>query len=180
MIVNVTAEEEPVPGVVTVMLAVPAVAIFAAGTGAVNEVALTYVVVSPVPFQLITELLVKLVPVAVSVNADPPAMAVFGVTELSTGTGGLCTINASAVEVPAPAVETVILSVPAVVIFAAGTIAVNEVALTNVVVSAVVFQLMVDVLVKLVPVAISVKAELPAITDAGATEVRVGLAGEPL
>ena len=132
-------------------------------------------VVNAAPFQLITELLIKLLPVAVSVKPALPATVVFGEMELSIGTGTGCTTNARADEVPTPAVATVILSVPAVVIFAAGKVAVNEVALTKVVVNAVPFQLTVEVLVKLVPAAVSVNAALPAITEVGDTAVNVGL-----
>jgi hypothetical protein len=129
VIVNITADEAFAPGVTTVIFAVPAATIFIAGIVAVSVVEFTKFVVTAEAFQLIAELLVKLDPVAVSVNAVPPAVIVLGDTELSIGTGGLCTTNARAAEMPAPEVETVILSVPAEAIFAAGTIAVNEVAL---------------------------------------------------
>jgi hypothetical protein len=65
----------PGAGVNTVMLAVPAVAMLAAGTVAVNCVLLTNVVASALPFQLMLLPLTKLVPVAVSVKAVPPALA---------------------------------------------------------------------------------------------------------
>ncbi len=81
---------------------------------------------------------------------------------------------------PTPDVDTEILSVPAVEIFVEGTVAVSEVALIKEVVRADPSQFMVDVFVKLVPVAVIVKAVLPAMTELGETELSVGLAGEPL
>ncbi len=65
----------------------PAVAIFADGTVAFKDVELTNVVVSAVPFQVITEVFKKLVPVAVIVNEALPAKTVLGVIELSVGAG---------------------------------------------------------------------------------------------
>jgi hypothetical protein len=50
------------------MLAVPAIAAFAAGMEAVSCVALTKVVACAVPFQLTTASLVKFVPFTVSVK----------------------------------------------------------------------------------------------------------------
>lgn len=59
----------------TVTDAVPAVAMSLAGTAAVNCVALPNVVVSATPFQCTAEVLMKFVPVTVSVKAAPPALA---------------------------------------------------------------------------------------------------------
>lgn len=174
LIVNVTAPVVVAPGVTTVTLAVPAVAMLAAGTLALSEVTLTNVVVSAVPFQLIVEPLTKLLPVAVSVNVAPPAVAELGDTEDNTGAGAACTTNETAADVPTVGVVTVTGTVPAVAIFAAGTTAVNEVALTNVVVRAAPFQFITDVLVKLVPVAVRVKEAPPAVAADGDTEVNVG------
>ena len=174
--VNVTPLEVTAPGVETVTEAVPAFAIFAAGTIAVNEVALIYVVESGVPFQLTEEVLVKFVPVAVSVKAVPPAVAVFGDIDVSDGLSiTVFTRNAREDEVPAPVVVTAILSVPAVAIFAAGTIAVKELPLTKVVLSAVPFQLMVELPVKLVPLAVRVKDGSPAFAVLGDIDVSVGI-----
>ncbi len=77
----------PGAGVNTVISAVPVATIFAAGTVAVNCVALTKVVANAVPFQLIVEPLIKLVPVAVNVNAALPALAEEGDIELNVGAG---------------------------------------------------------------------------------------------
>src|ERR1035441_6007491 len=66
------------PSPATVMLAVPAVAMSAAGTLAVNWDALTNVVASGAPFHCTLELAVKLAPVTVKVKAAPPGAAALG------------------------------------------------------------------------------------------------------
>ncbi len=71
----------------TVTAAVPAVAIRLPGTNAVNCVAFTNVVVSAVPFQLITEPFIKLLPVTAMVNAGSPAVALAGEMKPATGSG---------------------------------------------------------------------------------------------
>src|ERR1039457_941503 len=63
------------PSPATVMLAVPAVAMSAAGTLAVNWDALTNVVASGAPFHCTLELAVKPAPVTVRVKAAPPGAA---------------------------------------------------------------------------------------------------------
>jgi hypothetical protein len=71
--------EIPPPGLGfdTVIEAVLALAMFAAGTAAVSCELFTKIVVSGVPFQLIVDLETKPVPFTVSVKLDPPgAMAV--------------------------------------------------------------------------------------------------------
>jgi hypothetical protein len=86
---KVRALDVPPPGVglITVTDAVPTVAMSLAGTEAVTFVPLRYVVVSPVPFQFTIDPETKSVPVTVSVNAAPPAMAVVGESELAFGSG---------------------------------------------------------------------------------------------
>ena len=106
----------------------PAAAILAAGTAADNCVGLTYVVTSEVPFHLMVELVTKLVPVAVKVNAPEPAIAVLGSMLVKVGTGlVLVIVNVSALLVPPPGngVNTVTGAVPVEAILAAGTIAVS-------------------------------------------------------
>jgi len=85
-IVNVCAFDIPPHGVTTVIEAVPAVAMKAAGTVAVSCVAETNVVVSAVPFHLTVEPDTKLVPFTVNVNCAPPAVAQVGLSELIVGT----------------------------------------------------------------------------------------------
>jgi hypothetical protein len=62
-------------GFTTVTDAVPALAMSLAGIEEVNLVALTYVVVSPVPFHCTLEVGANFVPFTVRVKATPPAAA---------------------------------------------------------------------------------------------------------
>lgn len=61
---------------------VPAVARSEAGTGAVNWLALTSVVVSAVPFHRIRAPVAKPDPLAVIVKPCPPTVAVLGLTKV--------------------------------------------------------------------------------------------------
>ena len=80
VIVNVFAGEGPPPGpgLTTLTLAVPCVAMSAAVICAVSCVALAKVVTRVVPFQVICEVEMKFAPVTVSVNAAPPTAALAG------------------------------------------------------------------------------------------------------
>lgn len=79
----------PPPGVglKTVTVVTPPVAMSDAGTAAVNCVALTNIVVSEVVFHFTTEVLTKLVPLTVKVNAAPPVIAEVGEIVATVGTG---------------------------------------------------------------------------------------------
>ena len=77
----------PGAGLKTVTLAVPAAATSAAVIVAVSCVLLTKVVVRSPPFHLTTEVLMKLVPVTVSVNAALPAAIPLGLKLASVGAG---------------------------------------------------------------------------------------------
>src|ERR1035437_8209171 len=120
------------PSPATVMLAVPAVAMSAAGTLAVNWDALTNVVASGAPFHCTLELAVKLAPVTVKVKAAPPGAAALGLRLASEAAGVVEMDSTSTLEVRGPVLETVILAVPGAAIKAADTCAVNCVALTPV------------------------------------------------
>ena len=88
LIVNDTAlDVPPEPGLVTVTVAVPAVAISAAAIAAVNCVALTKVVVLAAPLNFTTEVETKPVPFRVRVKAAPPAVAPVGEREVAVGAG---------------------------------------------------------------------------------------------
>ncbi len=115
----------------TVTLPVPTVAMSAVPIAAVNCVALTKAVVRVEPFHCTTEPLTKLVPFTVRVKADPPAVADEGLRPVIVG-NGLLMVKVCAPEVPPPGagLETVTLTVPAVVMSEAGIDAVNCVALT--------------------------------------------------
>ncbi len=78
VIVNVTAFDVAAQGFVTVIEAVPAVAIREAGTVAVSWVDETNVVASAVAFHFTVEVETKFVPVTVNVNCAPPAVAQLG------------------------------------------------------------------------------------------------------
>src|SRR5438093_12620278 len=85
--------EAPPPGVgfTTVIDAVPATAIFAAGTVAVSCELLTNVVASGVPFQLTVAPETKPVPLTVSVKSGPPGATAEGTSGwLTNGTGFVC------------------------------------------------------------------------------------------
>ena len=72
---------------VTVTVAVPAVAISAAMIAAVNFVVLTNVVVLVAPLNFTTDVDTKSVPFTVRVKAAPPAVALVGEREVSVGAG---------------------------------------------------------------------------------------------
>lgn len=100
----------------------------AADIVAVNVVAEIYVVVRFAPFQRTTEPGKKLVPMTVSVNAGPPAVAVAGLKVVVVGTG-LFSAKVRAVDVPPPGVglNTVTDAVPALAISVAVIAAVKRV-----------------------------------------------------
>jgi hypothetical protein len=102
-IVNVCAFDVPPHGVTTVIEAVPAVAMRAAGTVAVSCVAETNVVVSGVPFQFTVEPETKLVPFTVNVNCEPPAVAQVGLSEPIVGTARIVITSVALAELQEPA-----------------------------------------------------------------------------
>ena len=71
------------PGICTTICTVPALAMFDAGTAAVNWALLTKVVGSALPFQRIFAPETKPFPVAVMVNPAPPAVALAGLRNVS-------------------------------------------------------------------------------------------------
>jgi hypothetical protein len=178
-IANVDAVEVPPPGagLVTVMFALPAVAMSDAGTAALNCEALAKVVGSAVPFQLTVEVDTKLLPLTVSENAAPPAVAPVGAMPAMVGAGLVLTmVNTDAPDDPPPGAGelTVTLAVPAPAMSLAGTDAVSCASLMNVVVSAVPFQLTVEDATKPVPLTVSVNALPPAVVLAGARLLMAG------
>ena len=83
LILNVSALEAVLPGFTTVTLALPTFATRLPGTAAVNCAALTKVVVSGEPFHCTVAPETKLEPLTVSVNAGPPTVAPFGLSEVN-------------------------------------------------------------------------------------------------
>ena len=117
-IVNVCAFDVPPHGVTTVIDAVPAVAMRAAGTMAVSCVAETNAVASGLPFQFAVEPETKLVPLTVSVNCGPPAVAQVGLSELIVGTARIVItkVAVAVLQGVAPLLAVIVtLVVPAVV-----------------------------------------------------------------
>jgi hypothetical protein len=89
------------------------------------------------PFQRMADVIAKFVPVAVNMNAAPPAVTLVGEIELSVGTGFVAVIvNVTEAEVPPPgvALKTVTAAVPVAAMSVAGIAARSCVVLTNVVV----------------------------------------------
>jgi hypothetical protein len=173
---NADALDDVPPGFTTVMLTLPCVAIRLAVTAAVSCVALTSVVGSAVPFQSTVAPERKPVPLTVSVKAGPPAVAEVGLRLVITGAAGLIVKVAAADEAP-PGFITTTLATPAAEIRFAGTAAVNCVALTKVVVSAVLFHFTPAPDTKPVPLTVKVKAGPVAVADGGLRLLMAG--GEP-
>ena len=119
----------------------------------------------------------KLVPVAVRVNAAPPALALAGDIAVIVGTA-LLIGNVQAVDVPPPGAGfvTVTIADPELLISLAGTWAVSCVELTKFVVSADPFQLITAPPTYPVPLTVSVKVAPPTVALTGETEVIVGTA----
>src|SRR5205809_77742 len=173
--VNVSAPEVPPPGVGenTVTDAVPAVATSLAGIAACNCVPLTNVVVRAPPFPRTTH------PFPSRVKGAAPRVAVLGESEPSVGTGlvgMMLIVKVSALELPPPGagVNTRTEAVPAVAMSAAVIVARSWVALTKVVVRALLFHCTTDPLTKFVPFTVSVNATPPAFVLVGDSEVTVG------
>jgi hypothetical protein len=163
-----------VPGLTTVIEAVPAVAIRDAVTVAVSCVEELNAVVSDVPFHFTVEPETKFVPVTLKVNCAPPAVAQVGLSELMVGTALI--VNVCALDVPPPGLgfTTVMDAVPAVATRDADTVAVSCVEETKLVARAAPFQFTVEVETNLVPFTVKVKSALPAVIQVGLIEVVVG------
>jgi len=160
----------------TVTEGVPFEAISDAGICAVREVEETKVVASGLPFHATCEEATKLVPVTVSVNAGPPAVANAGESAVTVGSG-LFVVKTVALDVPPPGARftTVTEAAPAVARLAAGTAACSLVFDTNVVISGEPFQSTVDEEMKPAPVTVRVKVAPPAVAVFGAIEEIVGI-----
>ena len=110
--VKFTEFEVPPPGegLTTVTETVPAVAMSPADIAAVNCVPLTNVLARALPFHCTVEPETKFVPLTVSVNADPPAMALEGEAEAKVGPGFTVKLNVLLAEVtPLPLAVMVIV-----------------------------------------------------------------------
>src|SRR5450432_67557 len=177
LMLKVSGPELPPPGagLDTVTVAVPAVAMSAAGTVAVTLVLLTNVVVRLPPFHFTTLPCTKLVPFTVRVNDAPPAVALLGESEVAVGTG-LLMMKFFECEVPPPGAGfiTVTSTVPALAMSEAVIAAVSVVLLTKVVGRAEPFHCTTEVETNFVPVTVRVNAESPAVMLLGESDVSVG------
>jgi len=178
LIVNVWPPEVPPPGAgfVTVTFAVPAVAISAAEIAAVNCAALTNVVVFDAPLNFTTDVDTKPEPFTVRVKPAPPAVALVGEIDVSTGTG-LLIAKACAFDVPPPGAGfvTVTFTDPAVAISAAGIVARICVAvMEDGVIAGFAPKFTVAPLTKPLPFRVKVNDAPPAVTLDGESDVRVG------
>jgi len=177
LMANVRAEEVPPPGVAltTVMEALPDAVNSEAGTRAVNSVTLTKVVVSGEELKSTVEPLTNPLPVIVSVLLGPLTASEVGLMEDNTGRG-LTMEKVWAAEVPPPGVgvTTVIEAVPAVAKSAMGMVAVNCVELMKTVAIDAPLNSAVEDPMKLVPVKLMARFELPAVAEVVLMLVSVG------
>jgi hypothetical protein len=176
VMVSVTALEAVPPGFAAVICAVPACATRFAGTAAVSCVALTKVVASAVPFKDTVAPLRKLVPVTVSVNAEP-AGVVDGVMLVIVGPEDVM-VNVTAFDAAPPLLVAVTCTVPACVIRSAVTAAESCVPLIKLVFSFIPFHNTAAPEKKPVPVTANENAGPPASALAGAMLVMVGAPGK--
>jgi hypothetical protein len=122
--VKATELDATPPGLTTVTPAVPAAAVRAAGTTAVNCVPLKNVVTSDDPFQTTVDPVMNPDPFTVSVNADPPAMTEFGFKLPIVGIGEL-TVKLTELEVAPPRLTTFTAAVAGALIRLAATMPIN-------------------------------------------------------
>ena len=142
-----------------------------AGTVAFTEVALTKTVVSDVLFQRTTAPGANALPVAVRVKAGPPALVVLGVRVPSAGPATI--VKFTAFEVIPPD-DTVIRTVPTLLIKLASTGAVTWFELITLVASAVWFQFTTASVPNPVPFTVNVNAGPPAVAALGLMLVIAG------
>jgi hypothetical protein len=166
VIVNVTALEAMPLGLRTVTLAVPWLAIRLAGTTAVNCVPPKYVVESAEPFHCTATPLRNPVPLIVSVNAGPPAVAELGINPETCGVG-VVIVNVTTSEAMPPGLRTVTFAVPWLTIRLAGIEAVNWALLRYVVESDEPFHCTVDPTRNPEPFTTTVSAGPPAVPELG-------------
>ena len=169
-IVKLTAFEDPPPGpgLLTVMLAVPARPISLAEIEAVSVVAPPNVVGRSDPFHRTVEPETKLDPETVRVKAGPPALAEVGLIPEIDGTGFRMAKDRE-LELPPPGLGllTVTEAVPAEAISLAEIEAVSVVALLKVVGRSDPFHRTVEPATKLDPETVRVKAGPPAFAEVG-------------
>ena len=127
LIANDNAFDVPPPGaaLTTVIGTLPGLATSPAPIAAVSCVELTNVVVRAALFQRTTDPDTKLVPLTVSVNADPPAVALLGTSEVSVGRGfasSSAIVRTAVLGLPSVAPPVGLLSVTLTVSFASTSV----------------------------------------------------------
>ena len=165
--------DDVIPPDTTVIAAVPADAIRLAETGAVSWPAFTNVVDNPEPFHCTDAPERNPLPLTVSVNADPPTVALAGFREVSMGVG-LLTRKLRPLDVSPPD-TTVIVAVPAAVVRLAETGAVSWPAFTNVVTNPEPFHCTDAPERNPLPLTVSVNAGPPAVALVGFRDVSTGV-----
>jgi hypothetical protein len=154
-------------------MAVPGVASKEAGTSAVNCWPVTYVVASVAPFHCTTEAGRKPQPLTDRLKAPLPAIAENGFSQLSIGWE--VSVNVSALEVPDGS-ETVMLSVPGVVVRGAGTVPTTFAKLIKLVGTLVPFHMTTDSAPNPLPYTLRPRGPHPALAEYEGSETRVGAA----
>lgn len=131
------------------------------------------------PFTLTTDPATKLDPLTVNVKPEPPALTVVGDMVESEG-AGLFTVKVRAELVPPPGVDAVIANDPAAARSLLVRVVESCVPLINVVLRAPPLTCKTELLMKLLPVAVSVTGPLPAVAADGEMLLRVGAAAATL
>lgn len=174
LMLNTCAPDVPPPGAgfVTVTFVVLTVRISEAGTAEVNCVELLNVVALAAPLKFTTELDTKPDPLTVRVKAEPPAIALAGESDASTG-AGLFTLKTNGLEVlpPGGGFVTVTFTDPTKAISVAEIAAVSWVEVLNVVTLAAPPKLTTEPETKPEPFTVSVKPAPPATALEGERDV---------
>ena len=173
--VSVTAFDEAPPGFATVTCTGPACVRSVAGSAAWTSVELTKVAARVVPFTTTLAPVRKPVPVTVKTNGVP-TFTLVGEILVMVGRGAVI-VRVTLLDAAPPAFAAVICADPGCVIMLAGTAAVSCLALTKVVVKAVLLNDTVAPARKFVPVTVRVKAAPPDVTVDGERLVIVGAGG---
>jgi hypothetical protein len=166
--VNVTGFEVRLlgPGLNTVTLRCPAVAMSPAGIAAVSLVPLAKVVARGDPCQRTDEVEIKPEPLTVSVNPGSPAAAELGSILEITGSGVLM-VKVTGFEPTPPLLKTLIMAVPGRAMSLAVMVAVRLVGLLNLVSRPDPFQRSWEVMVNPEPVTARAKVSPPALAEVG-------------
>ena len=161
--------------------AVPTVVRSEEGRVAFRLVLLTKVVGRAFPFQRTTEVETRFCPVTLIVADGPPTVRLAGDAWLSTGLSEPTTVNVEKFEVPPPGegVITFTLEGPGCARSLAEMVAINSVALTNVVGSTAPFQYTAELEMKLLPLTSSMRVGPLMSAEEGESKVIAGTGFPP-